>query len=330
MPVYPSALSKVQMAFEATAGTDLATTSMVHLEDYEFVEGDAVYRPNSIRGLMINNPGFETVVKRFTNWKISGYFTYEQAQSWFGGIFKVAAPTGLSPYVWTHTQDPTAYPSFWTYTFERREYDGSTAIGQAWHYCVLQKLTLTFAEGQPVKYVAEGFARRVQTETLTTAQTLPTPELIPMALTTLFIDTSWAGLGGTQVASQFLGGSIEITTGAVPIWTGDGRTDLDYTTVGFDASQRGIKANIITYLGGQYATEKTAAEAQSLRAVRLGVAGSGGRAMTIDFLAKYEPGTILNFNDQNGQRIISLPLVSTTDGTNQFKATVTNLVATLV
>lgn len=330
MPTYPSALAKVQQAFEATPGTDLPTTSMVHLTDYMFKQGDIVYRPDSVRGLLIDHPGFETPVKRFTTWEMSGYWTYEEAQKWLGGIVKVAAPTGLSPYVWTHTQDPTAYPTFWTYTFERRETDGSTPIGQAWHYCVLQKLTLTFADGQPIMYKAEGFGRRVQTETLTAAQTLSTPELIPMALTTLFIDTTFAGAGGTQVSTQFIGGSLEITTGAVPDWTGDGRTDLDYTTVGFDAKQRGIKANITCYLGGQYATEKTAAEAQSLRAVRLGVAGSGGRAMTFDMLLKYADGSIFDFGDNNGQRIITLPLVSATDGTNQFKAIVTNLVSTLV
>ena len=329
MPTYPSALAKVQQAFEATPGTDLPTTSMVHLEDYEFAQGDIVYRPKSVRGLMIDNPGFETPVTRFTTWKISGYWTYEQAQGWLGGIVKVTAPTGLSPYVWTYTQDPTAYPTFWTYTFERRETDGTTPIGQAWHYCVLQKLTLTFTDGQPIMFTAEGFGRRVQTETLTASQTLPTPELIPMALSKLYIDTTFAGAGGTQVSTQFLGGSLEINTGAVPLWTGDGQADLDFTTVGFDAAAGGLKANITTYLGAQYATEKTAAEAQSLRAVRLSFAGSSGRAMTLDFLCKYEPGSLFNFGNQNGQRIITLPLTSATDATNQFKAVVTNLIATL-
>lgn len=326
MPIYPAGLDKIQWAKEATAGTDLATTSLVHCEKATFEEMDSRDAPEVVRGLMWDNRGFETPVKRWTQWTIEGYFTYEQAQNWFGGaIATVASPTLAT---WTHTLDPTVFPTPHTYTFERRVTDGSTPFGQAWHYATLQKLTLTFADGQAVRYKAEGFARRVQTETLTAAQTLPTPELAPMALSRLFIDTTYAGIGGTQVASQFLGATLEINTGAVPIWTGDNRTDLDYTTISFDANARGVKASISAYLGAQYSTEKTAAEAQSLRAVRLQLSGSSSRDCKIDFLAKYEKASLFNFGEQNGQRIITLPLVSATDGTNALVATVVNAVGT--
>ncbi len=326
MPVYPTGLEKVNWSREAVAGTDLAATSMLHCEKFELEELDDVDRPKPVRGLMVMNRGFETVVKRGTNWTAEGYLTYEQAQNLFSGAIKnVASPT-LS--VWTHTDDPAAYPSPCTYTFERRITDGTTPIQQAIHYAVVEKLTLTFAEGQPVRYVMTGFARRIQTETLTAAQTLPTPELAPMALSRLYIDTTWAGLGGTQVASQFLGATIEINTGAVQIHTGDNRSDLDFTTIGFDAEARGVSGSISCYLGAQYATEKTAAEAQSLRAIRLQLTGSSSRDCKIDFLAKYGKGSLLNFGENNGQRIITLPLEAATDGTNSFAATVVNAVAT--
>lgn len=328
MANYPQGLTLVQWARESTPGTDLAATSQILVNSFNTVPQDEYHRPPVLRGLMQRNRGFETPIKRWTEWSAEGPFSFEQAQNWFSGaIANVAAPTGSGPYVWTHTKNPAAQPSLATFTLERRVTDGSTPYGHAWHYAVIRKLTLNFADGEPVTFQAEGFARRVQTETLTAAQSLPTPELAPLGVGKMWVDAAWANLGTTVVATQILSGSIEINTGAVPIWTLDQRGDLDYSTVGFNAEEASINVQLTALVGPQFALEKTAAEAGSLRAVRLQLDGTSSRKLLLDFLAKHEMASIFEFGEQDGQHVVEMNLQESTDGTNLLVAALTNNVS---
>ena len=212
---YPSGLEVVQWAREATPGTDLATTSKILCSSFNAVPMDEVHRPAILRGVMQRNRGFEQVIKRWSEITIEGPLSFEQAQNLMAAAYgNDAAPTGLNPYTWNLTRDPTGVPSLAHFTIERRITDGSTPIQQAWHYCTLRSLTINFADGEPVTYSATFFGRRIQTETLTAAQAFPTPEWMPIGFGKLWIDTAWASLGTTVVATQVLSGSVTFNTGA--------------------------------------------------------------------------------------------------------------------
>lgn len=326
---YPIGLTQIQWSREATPGTDLATTSKLLCTSFSAKPMSERYVPEVLRGLMQRNRGFETVMKHWTEFDFGGPVSYEQLQNLLCSAMgiNVTSPTGLSPYVWTFTKNPAVVPTPCTFTIERDEYDGSTHIGQAWHYVVITELTISFAEGQPLMFAAKAFGRRVQTETITAAQSLPTPEIPPTALASVYIDTTFAGLGGTQVASQVLAASVTIKNGAVPLWTLDARSDLDFTTIGYDVKDIQINASVTAYLGGQYATEKTAAEAQSLRALHLAIAGTSSRALTLGGIFKYATPGLHDFGENNGQRTVLMNLEESSDGTNLFKAVLTNLVS---
>lgn len=325
---YPVALDTIQWARESSFGTDLASTSKVLVETLNFTPQSEFARPSVMRGLLQRNRGYETPVKRWSNWSAEGPVSYEQLQNWLCMIQNVATPTGSGPYVWTHTMNPAAVPSPKSFTFERQVTDGSTPIVHAWHAAMMQSLELSGADGELLRFKADGFARRIQTgESLTASLSLPTPELPPTPLMTLFIDDTWAGIGGTQVTSQVLGFTVTVNTGYKPIWTLDGRTDLDYTTYVVDAGERSIEATITCLLGAQYATERAAAEAGTLRTIRLAVAGTSSRALNIDFLAKYERPEIFELGEQDGQHIVTLTLQESTDGTNLASFGLTNNVS---
>lgn len=331
MAGYPIALDINQWAKEATWGTDLPATSKILCESLNFTPQSEFARPTVARGLMQRNRGYETPVKRWSNWSAEGPVSYEQLQNWLSMIEDDAAPTGAGPYVWTHTMNPAAVPAPKSFTFERRVTDGASPIVHAWHAAMMQSLELSGADGELLRFSANGFARRIQTgESITAALSLPTPELPPTPLMTLFIDSTWGGLGGTQVSAQILGFTLRINTGYKPIWTLDGRTDLDYTSYVVDASERSIEASITCLLGAQYATERAAAEAGTLRAVRLAIAGTSSRALAIDFLAKFSRPELFEFGEQDGQHIVTLDLVESTDGTNLFSAGLTNNVSTFI
>jgi len=326
---YPAGLELVQWARESTPGTDLATTSKILATSFNAVPMDEVHRPAILRGLMQRNRGMEQVIKRWSEITIEGPLSFEQAQNLcVAALGNDAAPTGTNPYTWECLRDPTAQPSLATFTIERRVTDGTTPIGQAWHYCVLRELTLRFADGEPVSYSATFFGRRVQTETLTASQAHPTPEWMPIGFGKLWIDTAWANLGTTVVATQVLSGEITIRTGAVPIWTLDQRSDLDYGAVGYNAAESSLEARLTLLLGGQYSTEKTAAEAQTLRALRFQFDGSSSHQFLLDLLMKHQLGSLFEFGEQDGQHIVEMNLVESSDGTNLAKATVINGVST--
>jgi hypothetical protein len=328
---YPSGLEEIQVAREATAGTDLATTSKLLCTSFDVKPMSERYVPATLRGLMQRNRGFETVTKHSVEIDIEGPVSFENGLIMLlcSNLINVASPSGLSPYTWAFVKNPAVLPTPATLTLERKEYDGTTAIGQAWHYCVVDELTITFADGQPLMFKAHLFGRKTQTETLTPAITLPTPEIPVTASATAYIDTTFAGLGGTAVANQVLGASLTMKNGAKPIWTLEARADLDFTTIGFDVAEIQNNLSITCLLGAQYATEKAAALAQTLRAIQLKVLGTSSRSLTLGGNYKYKTPDITSFGEQDGQRIVTLDLEESADGTNLFTCTVINLLSAL-
>ena len=328
---YPSDLENVQWAREATPGTDLPATSKAIVERFNPVPSSPdAYRPSLARGLVLANRGGESVIQRGTDWTMEGPLAFEQAQHLFNGaIANVASPTGAGPYVWTHTRNPAVMPSLASYTFERRLTDGSTPVDHAWHYCMFTDLELTFATNEVWMYSASGFGRRVQTEAMTAALTLPSHEVAVAPGTKVYIDSTWAALGTTQVTGQILSGSIKFGSGAGPLWTADGRSDLDFTQVSYASSRVTCEVELTMLLGAQYATEKTAAEAMSLRAMRIQIDGSvATRQIQLDMLLKYVKPELYAIDYDDEQAIVTMNLVGSTDGTNAWLAKVTNSVAT--
>lgn len=327
---YSQDLENVQWAREAVKGTDLPATSRWIVERFNPTPSSPeAYRPSLARGLVLANRGGESVIRRGTAWTGEGPLTFEQAQHLFSGAIKnVAAPTGAGPYVWEHIRNPAIMPDLASFTFERREDDGSSQIDHAWHYGMFESLELTFDLNDVWKYSAAGFARRVQTEAMTAALTLPAHEVVTTPGTKVYIDGTWANLGTTQILAQILRGSVRFGSGAAPLFTTDGRADLDYGVEGYASGRVTCEMSLTLLLGAQYATEKAAAEAQTLRAIRLEVNGVGTSQIQIDALMKYRVPELFAFDYDDEQVIVPLELVGSTDGTNAWKAKVTNSVAT--
>lgn len=323
---YSQDLETVQWAREATKGTDLAATSKMIVERFNPTPATPeAFRPGFANGLVLANRGGEQTIQRGTNWTAEGPFTFEQAQNLFSGAIEdVTSPTGLGPYVWTHTRDPSALPDLASFTFERREDDGASPVDHAWHYAMFSSLELTFPLNEVWRYNAQGFARRVQEEAQTAALTLPTHEICQTGQTEVYIDSTWAGIGSTQIQGQILSGRLRFGSGAGPLFTADGRADLDFGVHAYASSRVTCELSLTMLLGAQYATEKAAAEALTLRAVRLHINGTGNNDLVIDMLLKYRVPELFAFDYDDEQVIATLDLVGSTDNTNAWEAVVTN------
>lgn len=322
------AMRLYQWGSESTRGTAVAATSKIATEEVQLDPTDSFDRPRLAKGLLHRNPGSEVVVGRGTTWKAAeSILVPSQQQHWISmGLGNIAA-TGGGPFVWTFPRTLTADPAPKTFTFERRLTDGSTPIDHEWAYCFASQLKWSYQIDKPIHFSAEGFGRRVQASTLTAALAMPTINPAPTALTQLWLDSTWANLGVTQVTAQVLKADITYHTGLKPKMTLDGRTDLDFTTYVFDAADCGVDVDLVIMAGAQYALEKTASEAGTLRALRLKTT-IGADIIQLDALLKHEKGSSFGVGNEDGQDTVPFKLVDTDDGTNMFQAVITNAIGT--
>lgn len=325
-----------QWGKEATRGTAVPATSKIAVGTIDFDPLDAVHRPALAKGVLLRNPGNETVITRGTGLAVpETELIYDQIQNFLSSLKGGVTPVGAgADKTWTFAPSLTADPAPDSWTIERRLSDGTNFIDNEWAYCLWSELKFLYQIDRPLMLSATGFGRRVQSSTLTAALSLPTVEIPPTALAQVWIDSTWAALGTTQVTGQVLKAEITIKTGLKPKLTFDGRADLDFTTYVFDAKERGIDATMTMMVkasSGQYATEKTAAEAQTLRAMRfkvLGtVVGASNREFSLDMLLKHEKGSLFMVGQEDGQDIFDSVLVEATDATNWLSAKVVNAVA---
>lgn len=332
MPQTIEQLRTFQWGREGTRGTAVAATSKMAVVDVEFSPLDKVDRPKLKKGLLHRNPGSETIISRGTAFRIPETpVIYDQIQNYLLASIKGAvAPTGTNPYTWTVARLLTADPNPDTFTLERRMSDGTTPIDNEWAYAFLTQIHFSYQVDQPLRFSADGICRRIQGSTLTPALAMPTIEIPPTPLAKMWIDSTWANLGVTQVVAQVLRATVTYHTGLVPKPTFDGRSDLDFTTYVFDASACGVDAEITVMAGAQYAIEKTAAEAQTIRAVRLTTLGTSSRELTLDMLVKHDLASSFALGADSGQDTFTMKLTDTDDATNMFQAKVVNAVSTLV
>lgn len=322
-----------QWGKEGTRGTAVPATSKIAVERINFDYNDLTYRPSLARGTAARYRGNETNVRNGSRWTVPETpVIYDQLQNWLqmsvaGGV----ASTGSSPYVWTFTRSLTADPAPDSFTLERRLTDGSSPSDQEWAYAMASKIGFRGAIDSPLRFTVEGFARRRQSSTLTAAQAMPTVEIPPFALSRLYIDDDWASIGGSLVSSQIIGWSVDFTTGFYPQMTADARSDRDFTMHLMNADNVALDVNITALVGAQYATEATKARAETLRACRIDVSGSGSRNLQLDMMLKHEFPDVYVVGEQDGQVIVNFSLKdSADDGTNLFRAKVTNAVQTMV
>jgi len=327
-------LTLYQWGIETVNGTAVPATSKIAIPRISFEPTDAMYRPRLAKGINVRNRGNETLVSRGTRIVVpSSPWNYEQGANWLsmsvaGG--SANTPTGTNPYVYTYARSLTADPDVDSWTLERRMGDFAGNRDEEYAYAMLSKIGWSFTMGEALMFNAEGFARKRGASTLTAAQTMPAVEIPSAALVKVWMDGTWANLGTTQVTGQVLSGGLDFSTGYMPLTTADGRTDQDFVRHILNGEQVQIAARLVILCETQYDAEKTAAEALSLRALRIQVDGASSKQLQLDAMLKHEQPTVPMVEAQNGQWIVTLVFQEATDGTNLFRAKLTNTVATIV
>lgn len=226
---------KLQIGMESTKGTLVAATRVL-VGQHRFAENINFYRSPYPRGVRATVGGAGVITRKGVTLDIQTELTAEEIL-WFlltGIRGAVSGADSSGDVTWTFTPQLTSVVTLDAATLEFLLGDGTTNhMASECGYAMTESFKIDWSAdspNDPVKLSAKMFARARQTTTPTGSLTpYSTREPLVPALSKHYLDTSWSGLGGTQMTGLCRSGSIEVMTGVSPDYTGDGRSDKDLT-----------------------------------------------------------------------------------------------------
>ena len=300
-------LRRIQIGQESTRGDAVAADAIL-LGRLTMTPTPNWYKPQDEErnSLALNHR--LTNVGQQNNLSYEGSLTFEQVGHWLSmgvGALTTSQPdAGGSPNVYEHTFEPTlsALAVQKAYTVEygdnQQEYESAFMMAAA--------LEFSYAIGEPWQISADLFARFPSKSTFTGALTPPTVEDVIGQKTKVYIDSSWANLGNTQVSSTLINAKVGGNTGLVPTRYSDG--DLEFSDVAENPWASQIELMFKHNASGIVQYDNLAAG--TLVFVRLEVEGSTienafKNAWRIDLAMRYTEAPEL-FGDQDGENVIAL------------------------
>lgn len=313
-------LTTLQQGIESTKGTIVAATRK-RPGDWNFIEEQDFYREDYPAGLRANVGGAGVITRKGAIVEGETNLTPED----FLWPMLCGVEGGVTPAttddeeLWEFEPDlDTGNETINSSTFEWQESDGSTAhyYGEA-GYGMCESFEINWAFNQPAKIRERWFARARQSSTMTAALT-PIPGRVPLIAPKLsiFLDSSWSGLGGTQLTAVNRSGSLKVNTGYAPNYTNDGRSDVDF--VNHKTGLHTATLSLVLENNAAGAARFAEFRANSIVFVRLNFAGAligagNPRMVQIDGAYRFVGPT--NRNNDGQQRLINVELESVYDPT---------------
>lgn len=311
-------------------GTPVAATARLAVEQLEWSDEDEnQYKPKVANGVLVRNRGPSIAVQHGTRFSLPEQAAiWEQFPLWFSMLFGAPVITGspAGPITMTWTADPDANPNPYAVTLQRRFTNGlGDNIDERAPYAMLDGMSLAFAVNEHLRLSGSGFARKFSSSAITGALTLPDFEVMVSALSKLYVDDTWGGIGGTMLAEQVIGWKLDLLPGIFPRYTAEGRSDKDYTKHQLNGDERGMNLEITCLLDPTtYAAEQPKANDGDFRAVRLRIDGSDAeRRLDIDMAMRHANTGLWAPGVDQGQDTVSFMLEDSTDFTNLIVVTLT-------
>lgn len=218
-----------------------------------------------------------------------------------GDITAVETTPAQADYLWTFTPSLVALNNPDSFSLEY----GDNVQAFVSEYCMFSRLKLTgvIAQGQgdsPVALEAEYFARQIAKQAFTGAIAIPTVEPMNAKLARLYSDTTWAGVGGTELTSTLRKFDVEILTGVHPKFLGSAAKTFTVDGEGY------FDVRVTLDLEGTDLANaiRDASVAQSLAVIRLEMPGAQIGAgtphkLTLDFSGTWESVTPMSGEDKS-------------------------------
>lgn len=130
-----------------------------------------------------------------------------------GGVTPAEQTTAQNDYLWTFAAPLTAAESLDTITLEC----GDDARAYELAYCLVPEIEISGnCDSGEVSLTARLFGDKITSTTFTGAISAPAGVYVPGKLARLYVDATWAGLGGTEIADALVDWRLTIRGGAYP------------------------------------------------------------------------------------------------------------------
>lgn len=313
-------LRKLQIGMEGTKGTLVAATRVL-TGNSALIEKRDRYHSDYPRGIAATVGGAGTLTKQWTELQHATELSAEDIL-WplLTGIKGAVSPTGGgTAKTWVFTPElTTAIRTVDAATVEFMRSDGTTNhyAGEA-GYCMTDAFSIESTPENIATLNWSMFGRARQSDT-PTAALVPYTSLEALAGGQLFAycDTTWAGLGGTQLTGMQRRVRFDCQTGVMPQWTSEGRADLDYA--GHAIKSLGAKLSIIWELDSVGAARYASYRANDLIYIRLkwvGSAISGGGNKTVQIDGAFRFASDPTFSEEDEQTLMAADLDAVYDAT---------------
>jgi hypothetical protein len=297
------ALRRLYAGKEASTdqGTAVAATAALRFEGVWKDETEVVFPPEDIGYLGGRDRAYIPSV--FASLAMSGPATFEQLPYVLEAGVKAVTPTtdSGSGYIYTYALPTTAQNTPSSYTIEA----GDDQQEEEASYAFIREFTLSGKAKEAWQLSATWNGRQVSASSFTpsTDITVTNVEEMLFQKSKLYIDNDTDAAGTTQKSNTLLDAELKVTSGFIPVWTGDG--NLYYSLVKQGAPEVVLT---ITFEHDSSATaEKTAWRAKTARLIRLLIQGStltsAGtytvKTCIIDLPGKWESFDVLGEVDGN-------------------------------
>ena len=185
---------------------------------------------------------------------------------------------------------------------------------QAWRvpYCMTDRITIKGKVSQdggsaPVSVEQGFFGRFIEENAFTAAQPLQAVTDMNAKLAQLFVDTSWAGVGGTELSDALDEFTVEILTGVHPVFRGS-------TTNYFNKHREGVIGYTASFVVDTATRDElfSSQQAGDLQVVRLKITGpvigtGVAHSLTLDMGGRWEDVTPID-NSDRGDNLATIAL----------------------
>lgn len=317
------AFRKIQLGEEGTEGSPVAATAILLAGEGATAGLSLENRISLIRRAPVSSLaafGRQYLAQRAVGLRYDGDLTVEQVLYLLHmGVKGNVSPAGTSPYVWTFDKALTAAPTLDSFTVEfgddTQAYEANGVLAEA--------LEFSGAQGEPWRMGGDLFGWKRVATTFTPGLGAPDVTPIPFSYTKLYIDATWAALGGNQLDAELLGASLSIP-GVYPKWRGG---TLEPSAHGIEPSNATLELRL--EFTSNIVTELANVEAGTERFIRLIAQTDANHIFQIDGCFTWDPATI--FDADRGDNVVPLTGLSMEDPTssNELEIVVTNQVSTL-
>lgn len=266
-----AAFRKIQWSKETVRGTAVACDNSLLGGSLRLTPEPEWFRPeDEDRGSLAMHYTQELVGQRAAL-RYEGAADFEQliaflAMTLKGGVTPSTPGGGTNSRDWVFAPSLTALNVQDAFTFQYGDDQQAYQVA----FAVARQLELNFALNAPVGLTADMFALFPTKVSFTGSPATPTPERIVAAKTKLYLDTTWAGLGGTQKASLLMGGRVRLPSGLEPVKFADGV--LDWSSVSENKRAAEVELVFVHDADGEAAYDDFVASTQ--RFIRIEVLGS--------------------------------------------------------